>query len=173
VPGALHQRLEHLDPLSAARLHPHDRIRLVRAVEVALLTGQPLSAWQSAHRFGDRTVSMATIALSMERALLYDRINRRCRAMIDTGLIEEVRTVWNRGYGPELAPLRSIGYREIGAYLRRELPLEAAVDQMARATRRLAKRQLTWFRGDPLVTWCPPEISALQLAVASACDTRG
>jgi tRNA dimethylallyltransferase len=173
APGSLRERLQQLDPVAAARLHPHDRVRIVRALEVALLTGRPLSAWQSAHRFKDQTVCVVTIVLTMERLALYERINRRCRAMIDAGLVDEVRRVWQRGFGPDLAPVRSIGYREIGAYLRGELTLDAAVERMARATRHLAKRQLVWFRADPQVVWCPPQLPAVQRAVEAVWEPRG
>lgn len=173
APGSLHQRLQGLDPPAATRLHPNDHVRIIRALEVALLTGQPLSAWQSAHGFNDRIVSVVSIALSMERAALYERINRRCRMMIDAGLIDEVRRLWERGFGPDLGSLRSIGYREIGAYLRGELTLDAAVAHMARATRQLAKRQLTWFRADPRLVWCPPEQLAVQPAIEALWGRRG
>ncbi len=153
-PGCLHRRLQLLDPSTAARLHAHDCVRIVRALEVALLTQRPISEWQAAHAFRERTLPIVSVALTLDRAELYARINRRCRDMIDAGLIDEVRNLWQRGFGPELQPLRSIGYREVGAHLRGELPLEAAIDAMTRATRRLAKRQLTWFRAVPDVRWC-------------------
>ena len=89
----------------------------------------------------------------MGRTALYARLDARCRRMIDGGLIDEVRGLWQRGYGPELAPLRSIGYREIGAHLLGRCDLETAIVAMQRATRQFAKRQLTWLRGDPTVEW--------------------
>jgi len=162
-PGSLHRRLQALDPPSAARLHPHDHVRIVRALEVVLLSGRALSAWQSGHAFGDRHLTVVTIGVNLERATLFERINRRCGAMIDAGLVDEVRRVWARGFGPELAPLRSIGYREVGAHLRGELTLDAAIDAMARATRRLAKRQLTWFRALPDLRWCDARCSATEI----------
>jgi len=168
APGQLHRRLLALDPPAAARLHPHDRVRLIRAVEVAVLTGRPLSDWQAAHRFADATLPITTIGLTLERAALYERIDRRCQAMVDGGLVEEVRVLWERGFGPELAPLRSIGYREIGAHLRGELALNAAVAAMARATRQLAKRQLTWFRAVPGLRWCDARCSAEDIVTAAA-----
>jgi tRNA dimethylallyltransferase len=163
-PGYLHRRLVQLDPRTAARLHPHDLVRLVRALEVALLTGQPLSDWQAGHRFNDRVLPIVQIALTLDRAALYERIDRRCRVMVAGGLVEEVRTLWQRGYGPDLPPLRSIGYREIGAFLHGELTLDEAVEHMARATRHLAKRQLTWFRALPDVRWLDATTTADTLA---------
>ena len=168
VAGSLHRRLQALDPTSAARLHPNDRVRVVRALEVVLLTQRPLSDWQAAHAFRDRALPIVTVALTLERATLYERINRRCRAMIEAGLIDEVQAVWQRGFGPDLPPLRSIGYREIGAYLRGDIDVETAVEHTARATRHLAKRQLTWFRAVPDLRWCDAHCSADEIVAVAA-----
>ena len=157
APGALHARLGALDPAAAARLHPHDRVRLVRALEVCELTGQPLSVWQAGHGFRRPELDCRVIGLRSERGALYARLDARCRRMVDDGLIDEVRTLWQRGFGPDLPPLRSIGYREIGNHLQGRCDLATAVADMQRATRQFAKRQLTWFRGDPTVEWVEPE----------------
>ena len=98
-------------------------------------------------------LSIRLFGLTMPRQALYARLTARCRAMVEGGLVDEVAGLWRRGYGPELTPLRSIGYREIGNYLQGRCDLAQAVADMARATRRLAKRQLTWFRADPSVSW--------------------
>ena len=168
TPGALHRRLQQLDAAAARRLHPHDSVRLVRALEVALLTQRPISEWQAAHAFGDHRLQIIPIGLTLERPLLYERINARCRAMIDAGLVDEVRSVWQRGFGPDLPPLRSIGYAEVGAFLRGEMSLEEALDHMARATRHLAKRQLTWFRATPGLRWHDARSSAEEIIAAAA-----
>ena len=152
-PGSLHRWLQRVDPATADRVHPHDRVRLIRALEVHQLTGRPISEWQRAHGFRDAELRTCIIGLDLDRRTLYRRLNARCDAMIAAGLIEEVRRLWEHGYGPELGPLRSIGYREIGAYLHGRCDLATAVRDMARATRHLAKRQLTWFRADPEVRW--------------------
>ncbi len=167
APGRLHLRLQQMDPATARRLHPHDRVRIVRALEVALLTGRPISAWQAAHAFREHTLPIIPLGLHLERHLLYERINSRCRAMVVAGLVEEVRTLWQRGFGPELPPLRSIGYAQIGAYLRRRLPLEAALEEMARATRHLAKRQLTWFRSTPGLRWVDARSTPAEIIAAA------
>ena len=151
--GTLHRELQQVDSESARRLHPHDRHRLIRALEVWYLTGRPLSLWQSEHGFARSERDISVIGVTFERRVLYERINSRCRAMVDGGLIDEVRGLWARGYGPELPALASIGYRQIGAYLQGRCELAAALDDMARQTRHLAKRQLTWFRADPTVRW--------------------
>lgn len=151
-PGALHARLRGLDPPGAARLHPHDLVRLVRAIEVAEASGRPLSAWQAEHAGRAPELPMRVIALTCERAALYDRLDARCRAMLEGGLIDEVRALLQR-YDANLAPLRSIGYREIAAHLRGEYSLDEALALMQRATRQFAKRQMTWWRGDETVEW--------------------
>lgn len=166
-PGALHARLAALDPDAAARLHPHDRARLIRAVEVCELTGEPLSRRQAEHGFAAAELECRTIGLYLARPALYARIDARCREMIAAGLIEEVRGLRARGYGPELAALRGIGYREVGEHLDGRIDFETALAAMQRATRRLAKRQLTWFRADPTVEWYDAESAAAGALVAA------
>jgi tRNA dimethylallyltransferase len=154
--GTLHRRLAARDPITAARLAPRDVFRIVRALEVLELTGRPISAWQDEHRFRDGGLAACVLGCDRPRAELAARIDARCQAMLAGGLREEIAALAARGYGPELAPLRSVGYREIGAHLRGELDLAAAFDAFTRATRRLAKRQLTWFRADPATRWLHP-----------------
>ena len=153
----LHEELLRVDPDAGRRIHPHDRQRIVRALEVFRLTGSPLSLRQSQHRFNERIYRSIKIFLYRERNVLYERINRRVRQMIDEGLLEEVRRLMERGYGPELKPMQSLGYKQMAAYLRGELAWDSAVSEMQRATRQYAKRQLTWFRGDPEYHWFDAE----------------
>lgn len=160
-PGVLHRRLTVADPIAAARLHPHDRLRLIRALEVVQLTGRPISAWQAAHAFSESAVDALVPGLELPRAELYARIDARCTAMIAAGLIEEVKQLYAAGFDPDLPALRSPGYREIGEYLRGGCDLRDATARMAQATRRLAKRQLTWFRADPHVVWTASTFAAL------------
>jgi tRNA dimethylallyltransferase len=157
APGALHARLARLDRHAAQRLNPRDRVRLIRALEVCELTGQPFSAVQAAHGF--RTVELAcrVIGVAVPREELGARLDARCRQMLDQGLVDEVRALRTRGYGADLAPLQSIGYREIGAYVDGRCDLPTALAAMQRTTRRFAKRQRTWFRADPTVEWMAPE----------------
>lgn len=152
-PGALYARLRAVDPVAAGLLHPHDRRRLIRALEVQALTGRPLSAWHEAHGFRGVELDIRVIGLTLERRALYARLDARCAAMVEGGLVDEVQRLWGQGYGPDLDPMRSIGYREVGAFLQGQGTLERAVCDMAQATRRLAKRQLTWFRAVPDVCW--------------------
>jgi tRNA dimethylallyltransferase len=152
-PGALHDLLRATDPATAGRLHPHDSIRLIRALEVHELTGKPLSAWQAEHGFRATELDLRVVGLNMERPALYQRINHRCAAMVADGLVEEVQRLWDRGFGPDLGPLQSIGYREVGRHLRGDCELARADADMAQASRHLAKRQHTWFRADPSIRW--------------------
>lgn len=152
-PGALHERLREVDQPASVRVHPHDRARLIRALEVFELTGKPISAWQEEHGFRRTELAVSVFGLDMDRTRLYEGINRRCEEMIESGLVEEVRRLRESGYDSSLAPMRSIGYREVGVHLDGDCTVDRAVEDMARATRRLAKRQLTWFRGAADLRW--------------------
>lgn len=167
APGSLHQRLSAVDPTAAARLHPHDHMRVIRALEVYERTGRPISAWQSAHGFTHRDVDARVLGVWVPRPELYARIEARCHAMLRDGLVDEVRHLYASGLDPNLPALRSPGYREIGEHVRGVCDLSTAIARMAQATRRLAKRQLTWFRGDPEVVWCAPEFSLLAREAAA------
>jgi tRNA dimethylallyltransferase len=154
---ALYERLTKVDPSATSTIHPNDRQRIVRALEVYEITGKPLSQWQKEHGFGDEPYDVLKIGLNRERAELYDRINRRCQRMVEEGLLDEVRGLVKKGYGLDLKPLRSVGYRQMGGVVRGEMTLEAALNEMKQETRHLAKRQLTWFRADPEIRWFHPE----------------
>jgi tRNA dimethylallyltransferase len=167
-PGALHRRLASVDPIAAARLHPRDLVRIVRALEVLELTGRPISVWQDEHRFGERGPEVLVLGCARPPDELGRCIAARCDAMIGAGLLDEIRALWARGYGPELAPLQSVGYREMGAYLRGECSGATARAAFARATRRLAKRQLTWFRADATTQWFHPDHDRATLLARAA-----
>jgi tRNA dimethylallyltransferase len=101
------------------------------------------------------------------RAALYARLDARAEAMLALGLLDEIRGLWDRGYGPELPALRSIGYRQMAAYLRGESDRGAALAAMQRATRQFAKRQLTWFRADATVEWLAADTAVEALAAGT------
>ena len=153
---SLHRRLSKLDPETAARLHPNDSFRVVRALEVFESTGEPISRQQDRHRFEDAPYQSLKLGLFLERDVLYRRIDRRCDAMLEGGLIEEVEGLLDRGYSPALKPMQSIGYRHVIDYLQGRTSLEETRRLFARDTRHYAKRQLTWFRADPQVRWLTP-----------------
>ncbi len=166
----LHQRLRQVDPVSANRIGVNDLYRIVRALEVFELTGETISAHQGRHRFGDADqggYEALTVGLEIDREKLYATIDARFDAMIAAGFVEEVRALMDAGYSPERPPLSTIGYKQIAAYLRGEMTLFDANALAKRDTRRLAKRQLTWFRREPDIVWLDPEGGAQD---ASALD---
>ncbi len=154
---SLYRRLECVDPQAMSRIHPNDRQRIVRALEVFELTGRAISDWQKEHAFAESLFETLKIGLGRERAELYDRINERCDRMIADGFVDEVNTLLNKGYGFDLKPLQTIGYRHLGLIIRGEASAEEALALMKRDTRRLAKQQLTWFRGDHDIQWIHPD----------------
>jgi tRNA dimethylallyltransferase len=151
--GALLAELARVDPMSAARLHVNDRVRIIRALEVYRLTGTPISLQRCEHGFAGNYYATLKIGLEVERRDLYERIERRVDMMVAAGLVAEVQGLLVRGIDPTAKALRSIGYRQICAYLAGAYPLEEAVQLMKRDTRRYAKRQLTWFRNDNEIKW--------------------
>ena len=150
---ALLGELARVDPVTAARLHPNDLVRIIRALEVYRLTGAPISRQRSAHGFSGDYYLPLKIGLAVERRELYERIDRRVEGMMAEGLVEEVRTLLGRGFSPCLKAMRSIGYRQICAYLSDEYPLDEAVRLIKRDTRRYGKRQMTWFNNDKEIKW--------------------
>ena len=138
----LHGELQRVDPPLAARLHPNDRVRLVRGVEVFRATGQRLSALQQAH--AEAPDRLQALALWLDRPDLDARIDRRVEAMMEEGYLEEVRGVLEAGYSRQLKPLQSLGYRHLCAHLLDGVPLEEAVRCTQRDTRRFARKQRTW-----------------------------
>ena len=158
----LHDRLRGVDPDAANRIGVNDLYRIIRALEVFELTGEPMSAHQGRHRFADAGYECLTVGVEVERKRLYETIDRRFDAMVAAGLVEEVRALIEAGYSPEKPPLCTIGYKEIAAHLRGEVTLAQAIELAKRDSRRLAKRQLTWFRRDASIVWLDPERDANQ-----------
>lgn len=155
--GTLHRRLEQTDPAAAARIHPRNIRRVIRALEVHAVTGQPMSLLQpqiTEGRWAAGAVGgQGMIALTLDRERLYDRIERRIAAQLAAGFVDEVQTLLRAGYGGTLPAMQALGYKEIGAYIEGETSLDEAAEQWRRNTRRYAKRQWTWFRADPRYRW--------------------
>jgi tRNA dimethylallyltransferase len=149
----LYQRLKEVDPASASRIHPNDTYRIMRALEVYELTQKPMSSYQSSHAFRESPYRSVKIGIERERKELYQRIEKRVEQMIENGLVEEVKNILKRGYDPQLKPLQSLGYKQVIQYLQGEYDLYEAIRLIKRDTKRYAKRQLTWFKGDPEVEW--------------------
>jgi tRNA dimethylallyltransferase len=150
--AALRTRLERADPDAAARLHPNDLRRTVRALEVLELTGRPISAWQAESRAGPPPFHRLLFGLTMDRDALYDRINARVDAMMAAGLAEEVRGLLDAGrLGP--TAIQGHGYKEIAGALRGEYPLDRGVYLLKRNTRWHARHQLSWLRSQADTIW--------------------
>lgn len=153
----LYERLKQVDSESATTIHINDRVRVTRALEVFELTGIPFSKMVSGHLFTDCEFLPLKICLFYERDILYERINMRSIRMFESGLIEETERLLNKGYSPDLKPLKSIGYRHAIEYLKDRLKYDESVELLKQDTRRYAKRQLTWFRADSEMIWCSPD----------------
>jgi tRNA dimethylallyltransferase len=151
--ASLHERLARLDPATAARLHPNDALRIIRALEVIAVTGTPIS--QHAHEDEPHRAARPAIriGLTMERARLYERIDARVESMIAAGFETEVRHLMDAGYPPTLRSMQSLGYKQMTEFITGACTLVEAIDVMKRETRRFAKRQLTWFRADSAIRW--------------------
>lgn len=158
--------LRRVDPLSAARIDPRNVRRVIRALEVYRVTGRPLSAWATK---SPPAMDCLVLGLWCERDELYRRIDARVDAMIERGLEREVRSLLARGYTCDLPALRSIGYKEMCAYLRGELTFEQAVSRIKTETHRLSRHQRNWFRrSDPRIVWIDvTRADALEMAVAA------
>jgi tRNA dimethylallyltransferase len=150
---ALHRRLQHVDPVAASSYHPHDRVRLVRALEVTYLTGEPFSLHRQRHQGQEPMLPYTGIALTRERADLYARITARTDMMLAAGWLAEVERLVRWGYTRECAAMNSLGYRELLAYVAGEMAGHETVTAIKKATCHLAKRQLTWFRKMPRLYW--------------------
>ncbi|KPV55466.1 tRNA delta(2)-isopentenylpyrophosphate transferase [Paenibacillus sp. A3] len=149
---ALHERLRQIDPESAQRLHPNDRRRIIRALEIFHMTGERLSDQLKTQK-KQTPYELCIVGLTMDRALLYKRIEERIDLMLEQGLVEEVRGLLAKGYDPSLVSMQGLGYKEIAAYLQGEYSLEGAVDLLKKNTRHFAKRQLSWFRHMKDIVW--------------------
>ena len=155
-PQFLWETLRAQDPLSAARIHHRDTYRLIRALEVLELTGCPISDWQQWGQEGEPDYEILWIGLTLDRQVLYQRINQRAEKMIAQGFLEEVRGLLHLGYSLELKSMKSLGYRHLARVLQGEGELPEALDLLKRDTRRYAKRQLTWLSGENNLNWFSP-----------------
>jgi tRNA dimethylallyltransferase len=151
--NGLYAELRRVDPAAAARLHPNDESKVMRALEVYRLSGRLMSEMQAEHRFQEANFSSLLIGLQRTKETLYRRIDERIDWQLAHGMVEETRSLLDRGYGRELGSMKGLGYRHIGAYLANECDDKEMVRVFKRDTRRFAKRQMTWFRKEPGVEW--------------------
>ncbi len=149
--------LEHLrgfDPERAAKLHPADKRRIVRAVEIYILTGETITRHDEETKKRPKRYDAVKIALTFaDRAVLYDRINARVDKMVSDGLFDEVKGLLDSGLSPESTSMQAIGYKEPAAYFRGEMSRDETIELIKLSSRRYAKRQLTWLRRDTTVLW--------------------
>lgn len=148
----LFHELQKVDPIAAARTHPNNPRRVIRALEVYYATGIPISQLQK-NQPDPAPFPWEHLVLTMPRPQLYKQINQRVEEMFDMGLVEEVKRLLEMGYPPSLNALNSVGYKEVIAYLNKEMDLFTCKELVKRNTRRFAKRQFTWFRGQQDVRW--------------------
>jgi tRNA dimethylallyltransferase len=161
---ALHARLRDVDPVAAERIDARNVRRVVRALEVSYLLGQPISSVQRATPPPYRVLR---IGLTMSREQLYQRIDERVERMMGAGLVEEVRSLVAHGYGYSLPAMSGLGYRQVGMYLRGEVSLDEAVTLIKRHTRRFVRQQANWFRrDDPAILWFDVSSSEFEAVAA-------
>lgn len=156
-PDNLHERLKLADPESANRIHPNNVRRVIRALEIIHCTGKTASELQE-NQSPELLYDTALIGLTMERELLYKRINLRVDLMLEQGLLEEVKYFYEQGL-KDCQSIQAIGYKELYDYFDGKISLEAAVDNLKQNSRRYAKRQLTWFRNKMNVEWFDMSVS--------------
>ena len=149
----LHERLKEVDPVSAEEIHENNSKRVIRALEYFKVNGRPISEHNKEQRQKESAYNSCYFVLNDDRALLYERIDKRVDEMLQEGLVEEVKGLKEKGYHRNMVSMQGLGYKEILAYLEGECTLEEAVYLIKRDSRHFAKRQLTWFRREKEVIW--------------------
>ena len=144
------------DPQAAARINPHDAVRVIRALEVLEQSGQSIVALQEQHAFADCPYEVCKIGLSIERTALKGRIAQRTSQMMEEGLVDEVQRILSMGYDEKLKPLQSLGYKQVIEFIRGKYGREGMMERINRETWQYSKRQLTWFSADKSIIWFTP-----------------
>lgn len=152
----LHSRLKEIDPDAAHKIHPNDAFRIVRALEIFESTGKKISEYQKEHHFGENLFDVLKIGLTMGRKLLYERIDKRVDIMLESGLVDEIKALFAKGYHENIKAMQSIGYRHVIEFIQGKNSWEETIRLFKRDTRRYAKRQLTWFNADSKIIWLNP-----------------
>jgi len=147
----VYKKLKRIDPENAARIHPHNHVYVIRAIEIAT------AGMNKRDMHGESEYNLLKIGIDWERERLYQRIDERAQNQIDEGLINETKTLLQKGYTVKLPSMSSLGYPEIIAYINGKISLTDALSLIQQNTRNYAKRQLTWFRREPDVLWVPGE----------------
>ncbi len=149
----LYARLVDVDPVIAARLHPRDESKVIRALEVYQLSGRRMSDFQQEHGFAERPFATLMIGLNRDRDMLYRRIEGRIDWQMAHGLIEETKRLLAQGYQRDSAAMKGLGYRQVAEHLAGEYDAAEMVRRFKRDTRHFSKRQMTWFRKEPGIQW--------------------
>ncbi len=152
---ALHQKLQKVDKESAVAIHPNNVKRVIRALEYYHFTGEKFSVHNEEQKQHTSPYNFVYNVLTLDREILYSRINQRVDEMIKQGLVEEVKNLLTQGYSRDLVSMQGLGYKEIVAALENECTMEEAIYRLKRDTRHFAKRQMTWFRREKEVTFIP------------------
>ena len=153
----IHDILQKIDPVKAGELHPNDLRRIIRAIEVYKITGEPVSVLQEQYKLARKNYQFKIMCIMREREDIYRRINERVETMFDKGLVDEVKSLLDNPEGLSKQAKQALGYKEVLQYLDDGLTLDDAKDMVKLNTRRFAKRQMTWFRGFPDVQWLEAE----------------
>ena len=175
APGYLHRLLKRVDPEAARKIAPGDEQKLIRAIEVCLLARKPISAVHRAGRTPLEGWRILKIGLMPPREQLYERIHARTEMMLKQGWMQEVQALVEGGLNESAKPFDFIGYRELRAVLQKRISLDEARAAIQQATRRYAKRQLTWFRKEQAVAWFPGfgDDARVQAAVMERLQSAG
>jgi tRNA dimethylallyltransferase len=152
-PLALHRFLRTRDPEAAQRIHPNDHQKLIRAIELTLLTGRPATKTQSLPRDSLRGFNVLKLGLAPQRTLLYEHLNKRAAQMFENGLIAETKAILNAGFSPTAKSLQSLGYKQAVNVIVNRKQMTEAIQECQTKTRQYAKRQITWFHREPDVNW--------------------
>ncbi len=148
----IYEELKKIDPASAEKMLPQNWKRVMRALEVFHITGEPISKFHKEYK-RENQFNFVQFGLNWDRQTLYKNIELRVDKMISSGLINEVKSILSKGHSKEINALNTVGYKEIISFLENEISFERAVELIKRNTRRYAKRQLTWFRKDERINW--------------------
>lgn len=151
--GEYYKKLKKIDKDYADRISKNDRRRIVRALEVYEITGRPFSDFQTAWKNKKSGYNSVYVGLEMKRSDLYDLIEKRVDSMFERNLVDEVKNLVKKGYGQCNSLMQAVSYKEVLKYLNGEINLNSCIELVKRNTRRLAKKQMTWFRAEPAINW--------------------
>ena len=152
----MHEELTKIDPTTAARIHPNDKYRIVRALEVYYITGNTMSHYRDIHNSAKNQKNSLMIVLNPEKEELLRNIKERTSQMVKAGLIDEVKELLSKGYSPSLKPFKSIGYLQAVRFIQGTIDTKELSEDIIKQTAALAKRQLTWFKKQKNTLWLHP-----------------